>query len=438
MDSSLLLRIQFGLAIGLHYLFPVATIGLATQILFFQATGYFRRSEVYTNISAWLTAIFAPLFVCGVATGLLMPFLFGTGWSRFSVFSGEIFGSMLAIESTVAFTLESVFLGIMLFGKKRVSPRVYLLSAFCVFLGTHLSAFFIVAANSWLQTPAGFAVENGRIVVTSLREAILNPSTLFRFLHVLTAAWIAGTAIVCALAAYCLLWKKAEPLARSMIKAGAIWFFITPLAQLLLGHEHIMNVLHHQPVKSAAYEGVFATTQYAPLYLGGVPDATRDTIRYGIKIPGLLSFLEAFNPAAEVKGLHEYPRETWPPVNVIFATFHLMVGIGIILIGAGILSLILLIRKKLYHTRWFLLLLPWLVPLPFCASELGWMGTEIGRQPWLIWGVLKTEDSFTPAVLPSSIIASMIALILVYTVLTTALVFALRRIIASGPESGDA
>jgi cytochrome d ubiquinol oxidase subunit I len=436
MDSSLLLRVQFGLAIGLHYLFPVATIGLATQILFFQAIGYFRKNDAFTRISAWLTTIFAPIFVCGVATGILMPFLFGTGWSRFSVFSGEIFGSMLAIESTVAFTLESVFLAIMLFGKKRVSPRVYLFSAFCVFIGTHLSAFFIVAANSWLQTPAGFAVENGRVVVTSLREAILNPSALFRFLHVLTAAWITGAAIVCALAAYCLLRKKAELLARVMLKAGAIWLFITPIAQLLLGHEHILNVLHHQPVKSAAYEGIFISTKYAPLYLAGLPDADHETIRYGFKIPGLLSFLEAFNLSAEVKGLHEYPRETWPPVNVIFTTFHLMVGIGFVLVGAGILSLFLLVRKKLYDTRWFLMLLPWLVPLPFCANELGWMGTEIGRQPWLIWGVLKTADSFTPAVQPASICGSMVVLIAVYALLSIALTVTLRRVIASGPESG--
>jgi cytochrome bd ubiquinol oxidase subunit I len=438
MDTALLLRIQFGLAIGLHYIFPVATIGLSTQILFFQALGYFRRNDAYLRISGWLTAVFAPIFICGVATGLLMPFLFGTGWSRFSVFSGEIFGSFLAIESTVAFTLESVFLGIMLFGKKRVSPRVYLLSAFCVFLGTHLSAFFIVAANSWLQTPAGFAVENGRIVVTSLREAMLNPSTVARFLHVLTAAWIAGTAIVCALAATCLLHRKAEEVARPMIKAGAVWLFITPIAQLLLGHEHIMNVLHHQPVKSAAYEGIFSTRKAAPLFLAGVPDAAHDTIRFGIGIPGLLSILESFTPYAEVKGLREYPRETWPPVNVIFTTFHLMVGIGFILIGAGIMALLLLIRKKLDHTRWFLKLLLWTVPLPFCANELGWIGTEMGRQPWLIWGVLKTSDSFTPAAQPGSVIALMIVLVLIYSVLATALMFALRRIMAAGPGEGSA
>jgi cytochrome d ubiquinol oxidase subunit I len=438
MDSSLLLRIQFGLAIGLHYLFPVATIGLATQILFFQTIGHFRRSDVYLRIGAWLTAIFAPIFICGVATGLLMPFLFGTGWSRFSVFSGEIFGSILAIESAVAFTLESVFLGIMLFGKKRVSPRVYLLSAFCVFLGTHLSAFFIVAANSWLQTPAGFAVENGRIVLTSLREAILNPSTIARFLHVLTAAWITGAVIVCALAAFCLLRKKAETIVRPMLKAGVIWLFITPIAQLILGHEHIMNVLHHQPVKSAAYEGIFVTTKFAPLYIAGIPDAGRDTIRWGIKIPGLLSILESFKPSAEVKGLHEYPRETWPPVNVIFTTFHLMVGIGFILIGAGIIALLLLLLKKLHDTRWFLFLLPWLVPLPFLANELGWMGTEIGRQPWLIRGVLKTADSFTPDVASGSVIASMIVLVAVYSVLSTALIIALRAIVKAGPAERGA
>jgi cytochrome d ubiquinol oxidase subunit I len=438
MESLLLLRIQFGLAIGLHYLFPVATIGLATQILFFQAIGYFTRNETYTRISAWLTAIFAPLFVCGVATGLLMPFLFGTGWSRFSVFSGEIFGSILAIEATVAFTLESVFLAIMLFGKNRVSPRFYLFASFCVFLGTHLSVFFIVAANSWMQTPSGFAVENGHIVVTSLREAILNPSTVARFLHVLTAAWIAGTVIVCALAAGCLLRKKAEAIARPMLTAGAIWLFIMPIAQLILGHEHILNVLHHQPVKSAAYEGIFVTTRSAPLYIAGVPDAKRDTVLFGIRIPGLLSILQAFDPNAEVKGLHEYPRNTWPPVNVIFTTFHAMVGIGFTLIGAGILALFLLVRKKLHTTRWFLTALPWLVPLPFLANELGWIGTEIGRQPWLIWGVLKTADSFTPAVHPGGVIISMIVLVIIYAVLVTALTGALRTIIKAGPGQGAA
>ena len=432
MDSSLLLRIQFGLAIGLHYLFPVATIGLATQILFFQTIGHFRRNDAYLRISAWLTAIFAPLFVCGVATGLLMPFLFGTGWSRFSVFSGEIFGSILAIESTVAFTLESVFLGIMLFGKKRVSPRVYLLSAFCVFLGTHLSAFFIVAANSWLQTPAGFAVENGRIVVTSLREAILNPSAFWRFLHVLTAAWISGGTIVCALASILLLRKKAVDTARPMLAAGAIWLFAMPIIQLIFGHQHILNMEHHQPVKSPAYEGIFTTTRYAPMYITGIPDAAHDRIRFGIAIPGLLSILEAYTPGAEVKGLDAFPRETWPPVNVIFSTFHIMVALGYLLIGSGIIALILLIRKKLFDARWFLRLLIFLAPVPFLASELGWMGTEIGRQPWLIWGVLKTSDSFTPAVNPGSIITAMAVLIVVYSILAFSLSIALRRIISSG------
>jgi cytochrome d ubiquinol oxidase subunit I len=434
METLFLMRIQFAISIGLHYLFPIANLGLALMIVIFQSLAYFKKSNDYDRIAAYLIKFFTPIFAVGVATGFFMPFLFGTGWSKFSIFSGEIFGSFLAIESIVAFTMESVFLAILIFGKKKVSPKMYLISVFVVFIGSHLSSFFIVAANSWLQTPAGYSLEAGHLEIVSMTAALFNPSTMVRFVHVTIATWIAGSIISAAIAGAYLVKKHEVEIVKKMLSISMIVFSITTVAELLVGHEHIMNVLHHQPVKSAAYEGVYKTEKGVGLYLFGLPDNEEQVVKFGIKIPYLLSFLESYRFDAEVEGLDKFPKELWPPVPVIFTTFHIMVGAGFIMIGTGFVGIFLLLRKKLFTTTWYLRALAFIVPFPFIASEAGWMGTEIGRQPWLIYNVMKTADGVSPNATSSGALLTMTVLCIVYILLVIPLIFIIRKSLKKGFE----
>ncbi|MBL8026639.1 MAG: cytochrome ubiquinol oxidase subunit I, partial [Fibrobacteres bacterium] len=335
MDALLLARIQFGISIGFHYLFPVTTLGLTLFILITESIYYKKREEQYRIASDFLVKILSLIFTVGVATGLLMPFAIGANWSRYSAFAGAIFGTVITIESITAFALESAFLGILIFGRKKVSPFIYLLSAFFVFFGSHLSAFLIVAANSWMQTPAGFQIVNGEMVVTSLKDAIINHSTLIRFAHVITAAWLTGAFVIAAIAAYYTLKRKFTLLSTLLLKLSLPIALITALAQPMWGHFQIMNVLEYNPEKNAAYEGMFKTTKGATLYSFGIPDEKNETIHFAIGIPYALSLLESGDPFSEVKGLEEYPKEDWPPVNIVFTTFHLMVMLGVVMIAVA-------------------------------------------------------------------------------------------------------
>ncbi len=432
MTPLFLLRLQFGTAIGLHYIFPVLTIGLAFVVALFETIAFVKKDSGYRLISGYLVRLLAPVFIVGVATGLLMPFMFGTGWSRFSSVAGGILGSFLGIEAIVAFSMESVFLAVVLFGRRRVSARAYLAATYLLLIGSHLSAFFIVSANSWLQSPSGFAVENGTLVLTSLSRAIFNPTAVVRFLHVVLACWISGATLSCFLAARALHADRASVAARRMLAVGVVILAALPVVQLLAGHSHILDVLKYQPQKSPAYEGIFVTRSCAPLYIAGIPDAKHGRIRFGIAIPGLLSFLDSYNFAAPVKGLDDFPRDQWPNVDVLFTTFHLMVGIGFVLIGAGLLGGFLLWRKRLFDARWYLATFPFLVPLPIIASELGWIGSEIGRQPWTVWGVLRTAQASTPSLAAGPIAGAMAALAVVYATLFIALFFVVRSVLRRG------
>ncbi len=429
MDALALSRIQFGITIGFHYLFPVTTLGLTLCILIFESLYMVRRGDQWRRFSELLVKLLAPVFVMGVATGLGMPFAFGTNWSEFSRVSGEIFGSFLAIEGMTAFIIESVFLGILLFGRDRVSRNVYYASAVIVFAGAHLSAFWIVVANSWMQTPAGYMHSGDRLVVTSLNLAILNPTTLLRFCHVVAGAWITGAVLSCAIAARFVLRNASSTGALGMLRVSVILLAVLPLVELELGHEHIVQTAEYQPAKAAAFEGMFKTAKSAPEFLFGIPDAHRKTIRLGLGIPGLLSFLSTSHWDAEVNGLDKFPETEWPPVEVVFSTFHLMVAVGIILIAVGIAGAALLAAKKLAASRWYLLLLVACVPLPYISNEMGWIGAEMGRQPWAIYGVLKTSQSVSPLVTSGQVVLSLVMMCVVYAGLFAAFLFAVRRVL---------
>lgn len=425
---------QFGVSIGIHYLFPITTFGLTLFILIFETLYLVRRQEQDRTISVFLVKTLGLIFVAGVATGLLMPFAIGANWARFSAFAGALLGAVLSVEAITAFALESAFISILLFGRDRVSPLVYWLSAVLVFIGAHLSGFWIIAANSWMQTPAGHAIEEGRVVLTSLSQAVFNPSTLLRFAHAVTAAWLVGAFFVAGVAAYYLARARHEAFAGKLLALALPLALVMAVAQPVIGHFHIMQVGEHNPEKAAAYEGVFKTVNGAPLLAFGIPDEANRVIRFAVGAPYLLSLLETGDPMGRVKGLEEYPRENWPPVNVVFTTFHLMIMLGVVMIGVAALGVFLLWRKKLYQARWFLLVLPWLMPIPYVANEMGWIGAEIGRQPWIIYGVMKTAEGATITLPLWQLTVSFIGITLVYLAITLLTFVAVRNLVIKGPK----
>jgi cytochrome d ubiquinol oxidase subunit I len=434
MDALLLSRIQFGVTVGLHYLYPITTLGLTLYILIFESLYLRQGTPLYRDISAFLVRVLALVFAIGVATGLALPFAFGANWSRFSAFAGSVFGAALAIEASTAFALESVFLAILVFGRERVSPRLYWTSALLVFAGAHLSAFWIVAANSWLQTPAGYVVEGGRIMLTGFWAAIFNPSTLIRYAHVTTATWLAGSLLVAGIAAHYALRKRHQEFAAALLRIALPLGFVLALSQAGLGHTHIINVLRNNPEKDAAYEGIFHTVKGGPLWAFGIPDAAHETVRLAIGMPCGLSLLESGNPFSTVRGLDEFPRESWPPVNVIFTTFHLMVMLGMLMIVVTGVGVYLAWKKRLLSSRWYLGVLPWLIPVPYLANELGWVGTEIGRQPWLIYRVMRTAEASSTLLPAWQIGVTLAGICLVYAALLGLTIMFVCRLVAAGPR----
>ncbi len=464
--SFILSRIQFGLTVGVHFLFPIATLGLGLYILIFEFMYVRTNSETYKTISTMGTKLLGIIFAVGVATGLIMPFSFGTNVAGFVEFSGNIFGVQLVLEVIIAFMLESVFLGILLFGRNKVSKGVYLMSVFFVFLGSHLSAFFIISVNSWMQTPFhslatlstgipipavdGFHLEqviNGKAVIIQTADQIVQgiktravldnvwktmftPSWGIRFIHTVFACWVTGSVIFAAIAAGLFIKKKHLDAAKIMLRLSVIIGFITSLAMPLLGHFHLLMLGKWQPVENAAMEGTFKTQKGAPLYaLGWVDPKTRKT--YGFGLPGVLSFLDSGRFDAQVEGLDDMLEKGRanlsnngkdqylafePPLQALFQTFHIMVFLGIALLGVFGLGLFLLIKKKWEVKPWIWKIFIIALPLPFLASELGWISVEIGRQPWLIYGLFKTIAGIS--IIPSSYVAfSLIVYSLVYVIL---------------------
>ncbi|MEI6167395.1 MAG: cytochrome ubiquinol oxidase subunit I [bacterium] len=436
MTELMISRMQFGVSIGIHYLFPITTLGLTLFIVIFETLYLAKRQDQYRAISVFLVKLLSLVFVAGVATGLMMPFSIGANWARFSTYAGAVLGAIISVEAITAFALESAFISILLFGRERVSPFVYWVSAVLVFIGAHLSGFWIVAANSWLQTPAGYVLEDGRVVLTSLSQALFNPSTLIRFAHVVTAAWLVGAFVTAGIAAYYLARSRHQAFARKLLSIALPLALVLAVSQPILGHFHIMEVLENNPEKDAAYEGIFKSVNGAPLLLFGIPDEANQVIHFPVGAPYVLSLLESGDPMGRVRGLEEFPRETWPPVNVIFTTFHLMIVLGVVMIAVAALGVFLMWRNKLDAARWYLLLLPWLMPLPYLANELGWIGTEIGRQPWLIYGVMRTSDASTITLPLWQLSLSFTGILLVYTAITVVTFVSVRKLVRKGPQLG--
>jgi cytochrome d ubiquinol oxidase subunit I len=434
MDAVLLSRIQFGFAAGFHFLFPPTTLGLTLCIVILEGHYLKYKKEEYKNLSSFLIKILGLVFVLGAATGIALEFAFGTNWSEYSRMVGDIFGAPLAAEGIFAFFMESIFLGILIFGREKVSKGMYWLSSFLVFFGAHLSGLWIIIANSFMQTPAGYKIENGRAVLTDFFEAAINHSTVVRFTHTIVGGWITGSLLVAGIGAWYLLKNRHKESAKKLIKVAIILFIISGIIQLFIGHAHSVQVAKTQPEKMAAFEGLWETQKGAPLALMGIPDEKNEKTHLFFGIPKLLSFLVYLDPDAEVKGLKDFPKDERPPVLISFATYHIMIALGGLFVLLALISGYLLIKRKLYDSKWFMKILLFSIPLPYIANETGWMAAEIGRQPWAVYRLLKTSDAASVVVPSWQILFTLIMFIVIYSLLFWVFMKIFLKIVKKGPE----
>ncbi len=435
MDAVFLARLQFGLTAGFHYLFPPTTLGLSLVIFVLESFYLLKKKDIFKETSSFLIKLLGVVFVMGAATGIVLEFAFGNNWSTYSRLVGDVFGAPLAAEAVLAFFLESVFLGILLFGRRRVAPRTYWLSSFLVFFASHLSGVWIVIANSWMQTPAGFRLEAGRAVLTDFGAAAWNPSFAARFIHVILGGWITGSLVVAAIAAFWLLRGKSGDKARLLLKTSLLVFIASSLLQLGSGHVHSVQVTRTQPEKMAAFEALWQSQDGAPFTVFGIPDAAKEKIYLAVRIPKLLSLLVHFDPNGRVAGLNEFPKDERPPVFIPFAGYHLMILFGLLFILLAVPGAVILIKKKASPPRWYLKCLMGAVPLPFLANELGWIAAEVGRQPWAVYKILRTAEAASPVVPAGNILFSLIAFTAIYALIATAGLSIILRMAKRGPEA---
>ena len=437
LDPLFLSRLQFAITVGFHFLFPPLSLGLAWLIVIMEWRGWKRGDEDYVRAGRFFGKILGLTFVVGVASGIVMEFQFGTNWARYSKFVGDIFGAPLAAEGVFAFFLESTFLGLYLFGRNRVSKGVHWFSALMVAFGATLSAFWIIVANSWQQTPAGFEIRNGRAELTDFGAAVFNASTWPRFFHTLDACLIAGAFLVAGVSAYLILRNKATEVGRKTLKLALIFGLVVSVVALFpTGDQHARQVARTQPEKFAAMEGLIRGQTRAPLTVFGIPSEEPPRVSLKMGIPGILSLMASGELEAHVPGIEDLREEgrPTPPFVITFISFHTMVGLGTLFIALTAFGVFLLYRKKLFETRWYLKLLLWAIPLPLIACELGWIVAEVGRQPWVVYRVLKTQDAYSANVTGGEVLFSIIMFGLIYLVLGALYVFILARKINRGPE----
>jgi len=440
MDVLTLSRVQFGLTASFHYLYPPLSIGLGVVLVLTEALWLKTGQPLYHQMARFWTKVFALTFALGVATGIVLEFEFGTNWATFSRYVGDVFGSALAAEGIFAFFLESGFLAVLLFGWDKVSRGVHFFATCMVCLGAHFSAIWIVVANSWMQTPAGYhIVEEGlraRAEITDFWAMVFNPSAMDRLFHVLCGAWQAGAFLVVSVSAWYLLQGRHTAFARASLRLGLAVGLGASVLQLVSGHRSAVGVARYQPAKLAAFEGLYETGPYAPLTLLGWVDEKAETTR-GPAVPGLLSLLVHGDPAQPVTGLREFPPEDRPPVQATFQLFHAMVGIGFGLIAVAGLGFLYFWRGSLFEKRWLLWVLVFAVLGPQLANQCGWFAAEIGRQPWIVYGRLRTAEGLSAVVQAEAVLTSLVLFTLIYALLFAVFVYLLNDKIQHGPDAAD-
>ncbi|MDI6766150.1 MAG: cytochrome ubiquinol oxidase subunit I [Bacteroidota bacterium] len=437
MDALLIDRLQFAFTISFHYLFPQLTMGLALLIVILKYFAIKKKNEHYNNSARFWAKILGINFVVGVVTGIPMEFQFGTNWAKFSTFAGGVIGQTLAMEGLFAFFLESSFLGLFLFGEKKLGQKGHFITAILIFIGSWLSGYFIIATGAWMQHPVGYAfAPDGSVYLTSFWQLLLNSWALSQYAHNMVGAVVTSAFVMMSIGAYYLLVKRDVEYGKTFIRVGLITGVVSSIIMLFpTGDLESKNVAKHQPIKLAAMEGLFKTTNGADLVLFGVPNMEKLQIDYSIHIPKLLSFLTYYDFDAEVKGLDAFPRDQLPDnIPLIFYSYHIMISLGMLFIGVTLLSAYLLWKKKLFDARWALWILLISFPLPYIANTAGWITAEVGRQPWLVYGLMRTSEGISPTVSASSALFSLIGFISIYIILGILFLMLVVRVIKKGPE----
>jgi cytochrome d ubiquinol oxidase subunit I len=439
LDAEFLARLQFTLTASYHFIFPPLSMGLGLMLLFISGMYLRTRDPKWRQLSFFWVKVYGIVFVMGVATGIVQEFEFGMNWADYSRFVGNVFGSLLAAEGVFAFFLEGAFLGLMLFGGNRLGPRMWFLASAMVVIGAHFSALWIVMANSWMQTPAGYEIqalpEPTRAVMTDFAAVVFTPSFIPRILHVLFASWMAGAALVASVSAYHILKDRGADLGRATLAIAVPLFFVFAVGNaFVFGPESARTVAQYQPTKLAAMEGTWQTEAGAPAYLAGWVDEEAGTTT-GIAVPGLLSFLATGDPNATIAGIDSF--ETPPTVvNLTFQSYHFMVGLGFAMVPFALLAAVLWFwKRKLLEYRWALWILVSTVFVALFIITAGWWVAELGRQPWIVYDVLRTVDGTSPVVSAEEIVVSLGGFIVLYTILLALFLYVLNRKIQHGPDA---
>ncbi len=433
-DPLLLARIQFAFTITFHIIFPTFTIGLSAYIATLEVMWLYSGREHYHRLARFWTKIFAVSFAMGVVSGIVLSYQFGTNWSRFSEFAGNVIGPLMGYEVMTAFFLEATFLGIMLFGWDRVPKPLHVFSCIAVAAGTLLSAFWILAANSWMHTPQGHAIQNGIAVPVDWLAIIFNPSFPYRFAHMTTAAYLTTSFVVLAVGARYLIAGKFPDEARTMLRMGVGFAAIVAPLQLFIGDQHGLNTLKHQPIKVAAMEAHWDGSKPGALVLFAWPDETNERNLFEISIPYGASLILTHSTTGLFPGLKSVPPSERPPVKSVFFSFRIMVGIGLFMIASSLLGVLLWWRRKLFDTRWYLFPMQHTWSFGFVAVVAGWMVTEQGRQPWLVHGIMRTADGISP-VAGGLVLSTLVLYVVVYAIVFSMGIYYINRLIKKGPSA---
>jgi cytochrome d ubiquinol oxidase subunit I len=441
MDILFLSRLQFAITIAFHYIFPPLSIGLGLALVFMEGMYLKTKNPLYHQMTRFWVRVFGLIFAIGVASGIVMEFQFGTNWATYSRFVGDVFGSALAAEGIFAFFLESGFLAILLFGWNRVSPKFHFFSTIMVAFGAHFSAVWIVVANSWQQTPAGHHIVGeglrARAEIVDFWQLVFNPSTIDRLTHTYAGAWQAGAFFILSVSAYYLLKKKHIDFGKVGIKIALVIATIASIMQLVTGHSSAQGISRNQPAKLAAFEAHYEESAPADLYLFGWVNEDDEKVQMGLKIPGFLSFLVYYDFNKPLTGLRAFPPDKRPPVNFVFQTYHAMVAIGMALILISLLGLFFWWRKIIFKMRWYLWILVFSVLGPQLANQLGWFSAEVGRQPYIVYNLLKTSDAISKTVTAGEVITSLIMFGIIYMFLLALFIYLLNEKIQHGPLEDD-
>jgi cytochrome d ubiquinol oxidase subunit I len=438
LDAVLLSRLQFAFVVAFHFLLPAFTIGLASYIAVLEGLHLFTRKPIYLRISNFWIKIFAVSFGMGVVSGIVMPFQFGTNWSRYSDMVADVVAPLMAYEGLTAFFLEAGFLGVLLFGRKLVPPWAHFLAALMVAIGTLFSTFWILVVNSWMHTPNGFSMVNGRFYPFDWLEVIWNPSFPFRFMHTVTAVYLTTAFSVIGVAAHYLRRGRFVAESRVMLVMGLGLATVLVPAQALLGDLHGLNTLHYQPQKLAAIEGLWETRSNQSMVLFAIPDEAAEANHVAIEIPGLASLYLQHSIEGRVLGLRDFPKEDRPPVVVVFYAFRIMLAMWGLMMLITVWSWWLGLKRRLYDTHLFLRVCNYAIPVGFVAVTAGWVTTEAGRQPWVVYGFLRTPDAVTPNLSSGDVTISLAMYALVYAFVFGAGLYYLFKLVGAGPALMEA